>query len=319
MVIDANVLYQIAIGNDQVAKALLKRMASGEPVYIATVARRELTVLSPGGKGAEYKALIEDLKIKPAPATKWADRVDFHADNVQSGKIPKGSQDGWMNLDGNVRQFKGTDPVTGLPRATDASVAAETRALDTELFTLDKSFAQRAARLGVKIAPESALPALSGNAALENVATARRLLGLKEVASATGNFLRSRAVAFGTGFKAGLRGAFTAEAIAAEIPMVILTIADKVAAREAVKNISIKFLKEGFAKGVAAAVMAWSDDEVASNLMNHVTEFRIRGLEDPAGFLPASYIFNLAQAKENYAVVSRPSGKRACERLGSAL
>jgi hypothetical protein len=50
MVIDANVLYQIAIGNDQVAKALLKRMASGEPVYIATVARRELTVLSPGGK-----------------------------------------------------------------------------------------------------------------------------------------------------------------------------------------------------------------------------------------------------------------------------
>src|SRR5262249_46298006 len=109
--------------------------------------------------------------------------------------------------------------------------------------------------------------------------------------------------AFGSGFKAGFKAALSAEAVAAEIPMVVLAIADKVAAREAARNISIKFLKEGFAKGVAAAVMAWSEDDVASELLNHVTEFRLHGLEDPGGFLSRSFIFNLAQTKENYAVV----------------
>lgn len=107
---------------------------------------------------------------------------------------------------------------------------------------------------------------------------------------------------FRAGFRMGLKEVFSAENIAAMIPDVILAVADKVAAREAVKRISIKFAKEGFAKGVAACVMEWSEEEVNSNLKNHVTSFRVEGLEDPAGFLTRSYILRLAEAYENYAV-----------------
>lgn len=105
-----------------------------------------------------------------------------------------------------------------------------------------------------------------------------------------------------TAFMEGLESAFRAENIAAAIPDAILMIADKVAARDAVHRIKIKFLKEGFAKGVAAGVMGWTEVEVASNLMNHVTAFRIQGLEDPAGYLSIGYMLQLAEATENYAV-----------------
>jgi hypothetical protein len=104
------------------------------------------------------------------------------------------------------------------------------------------------------------------------------------------------------GFVSGLKAAFSAENLASLIPDVILAFADKAAAEEAIKTIQIKFLKEGFAKGVAAGVMRWSEHEVASNLKNRVTPFRIRGLEDPAGFLTRAYIFQLAEAYENYGV-----------------
>ena len=103
-------------------------------------------------------------------------------------------------------------------------------------------------------------------------------------------------------FAEGLKGAFSAENIAAAIPEVVLAIADKVAAREAIRRIETKFAKEGFAKGVAAGVTGWSKDEVRLNLKNRVTPFRVEGLEDPAGFLTRSYILQLAEAYENYAV-----------------
>jgi hypothetical protein len=103
-------------------------------------------------------------------------------------------------------------------------------------------------------------------------------------------------------FAEGLKGAFSAENIAAMIPEVVLTIADKVAAREAVTRIEIKFAREGFAKGVAAGITWWSEEEVRLNLKNRVTPFRVQGLEDPAGFLTRAYILQLAEAYENYAV-----------------
>ncbi|WP_225644985.1 hypothetical protein [Bradyrhizobium australafricanum] len=106
-----------------------------------------------------------------------------------------------------------------------------------------------------------------------------------------------------SGFKAGLKEAFKAENIAAMIPDLVLMVADKVAAREALKNIQVKFIKEGFAKGVAAGVMGWSEEEVASNLMNRITAFRVQGLEDPAGILTRATILQVAEAYENYAVV----------------
>ena len=90
VVIDKQVFVQIASGNKQIADALLKRLASGDPVYISTVAKNELIMQSKGGLGPQYEKLLGDLKIKVAPATNMADRIDFHADNIRMGKIPKG-------------------------------------------------------------------------------------------------------------------------------------------------------------------------------------------------------------------------------------
>jgi hypothetical protein len=113
---------------------------------------------------------------------------------------------------------------------------------------------------------------------------------------------RARLGAAKGGFVEGLKGAFSAESIAAEIPLVVLHFADRAAALEAIRTIQIKFAKEGFAKGVAAGVLGWREEEVQLNLKNLVTSFRVRGLEDPAGILTSSYIFQLAEAYENYAV-----------------
>jgi hypothetical protein len=86
------------------------------------------------------------------------------------------------------------------------------------------------------------------------------------------------------------------------IPQLVLAIADKAAAKEAIRNIMTKFLKEGFAKGVAAGVMGWTDAEVQSELKNHMNSTRVKGMEDPAGFLTRSDILQMAEGSENYGV-----------------
>jgi hypothetical protein len=101
--------------------------------------------------------------------------------------------------------------------------------------------------------------------------------------------------------KASLESALSPESIVGLIAVMGIEYSDIVAAQEAVVNIQIKFLKEGFAKGVAAGVMGWSEEEVASNILNRVTNFRIQGLEDPAGILTTSQILRLAEGTENYA------------------
>ena len=90
---------------------------------------------------------------------------------------------------------------------------------------------------------------------------------------------------FKAGFKAAIKDAFSASNLASMIPDVVLAIADKVAAREAIRAIEVKFIKEGFAKGVAAGAMGWTEVEVTSTLQNRITAFRVKGLEDPAGLL----------------------------------
>jgi hypothetical protein len=104
------------------------------------------------------------------------------------------------------------------------------------------------------------------------------------------------------GFKAGLKSLLSAETFVGAAAILFLAYADKVAAEDAIRKIQIKFIKEGFAKGVAAGVMGWTEEEVASNAMNRVTAFRVEGLEDPAGYLSRTYILNLAGIYENYAV-----------------
>jgi hypothetical protein len=118
-------------------------------------------------------------------------------------------------------------------------------------------------------------------------------------ASAAGRRLRAAKEAF----KAGIKGAFSAANLASMIPEVVLGIADRVAVRDAMRNIQTKFLKEGFAKGVAAGVMGWKEEEVHSNLLNQVTHGRVRGMGDAAGKLKLPYILQLAENSENYAVI----------------
>jgi hypothetical protein len=104
------------------------------------------------------------------------------------------------------------------------------------------------------------------------------------------------------GFKAGLRSLWSAETVVGVAATLFLAYADKVAAEDAIRKIQLKFIKEGFAKGIAAGVMEWTEEDVALNTMNRVTHFRVQGLEDPAGYLSQTYILNLAEAYENYAV-----------------
>ncbi|SRR5229473_1567188 len=124
----------------------------------------------------------------------------------------------------------------------------------------------------------------------------------KPVPKPVARFFRAGLSAAKAGIVAGLKAAFSAENIAAAIPEMILAIADRVAAQEAIRKIDTKFLKEGFAKGVAAGAMGWTEEEVALNLLNRVTPFRVKGLEDPAGLLTIDNILQLAEAYENYAV-----------------
>lgn len=120
------------------------------------------------------------------------------------------------------------------------------------------------------------------------------------VAPKAGSLTRLRR--FANGLLEGAKGAFSAESIAAEIPAVILFLADKRATRDTIRKIQTTFIKSGFAKGVAAGAMGWTTDEVESDLMNRVTDFRVHDLGDPAGTLSRTYILQLAEAYENYAV-----------------
>ncbi|MEY9885011.1 hypothetical protein [Bradyrhizobium sp. USDA 329] len=106
----------------------------------------------------------------------------------------------------------------------------------------------------------------------------------------------------GAMFKAGLKGAFSAASIASMIPDVILKFADRAAAKQALRNIQVKFIKEGFARGVAAGIMRWTEAELDANSKNRMTSFRLQGMGDAAGMLKLGDMLKLAEAFENYAV-----------------
>jgi hypothetical protein len=106
-----------------------------------------------------------------------------------------------------------------------------------------------------------------------------------------------------TGFKSGLKGSLlNSETIIGVAATLLLLYADNVAYHEAIRNTETKFLKDGFARGVAAEVMTWTEYELKTELMNRVTNFRLKGLADPAGLLKMGDMFRLAQSYENYSI-----------------
>jgi hypothetical protein len=139
-------------------------------------------------------------------------------------------------------------------------------------------------------------------------------LPVPEGAASEGGF-RATLSRIKSGFTEGvLEGSIAPEAIAGEVPFLVLHFADRAAARDAIRNIQVKFAKEGFARGYAAGVAGWSESEVHSGLKNRVTEFRVQGLADAGGYLKLPRILQLAEATENYAV---DLGFGRSSRLGS--
>lgn len=170
IILDKNVITEIARGNVGVSEALKRMLASGERVYISRAAYNELVRDSPVLLRMGYEKLLQDLKITTAPASlvkgSLKDRGDFYADNIVYDPKP-----GEL---GRVKEYGG-----GKSKATpgDAFVAAEAKALKARLWTLDGPFGKRAENLGVTLANESkTLKATSGT---EDIAQARRLMGLK--------------------------------------------------------------------------------------------------------------------------------------------
>src|SRR4249920_1722894 len=117
--LDKNVIYNVAVGNVPVAEALKAMLGSGETVYIARVAYKELVEDSPVRVRMGYEMLLKDLKITLAPATASSirDRGDFLADNI--------NHDPKKGKPGRVDQY--SDKAEKKPG--DAFIAAEAKAM----------------------------------------------------------------------------------------------------------------------------------------------------------------------------------------------
>ena len=163
ILVDKNVITDIARGNAAVSVALTRILESGERVYIARAAYNELLRDSPIQLRMGYELLLKDLKLTTAPAgaSSITDRGNFLADNPEKGQP------------GSVKEYgKGN----AKDRPADAFVAAEAKALNARLWTLDETFAKKAKSLGIDLARECQIKGKSGT---EDIFQARRLMGLK--------------------------------------------------------------------------------------------------------------------------------------------
>ncbi len=181
VIVDKNVITDIARGNKAVADALKHLLNSWESVYIARAAYNELVRDSPGALGRGYEQLLNELNLTVAPISEavtkvqWVDdkggkhevdiptRLVFIADNFDYQQVGRGQP-------GKIREY-GKGAANETPG--DAYVAAEAKSLNARLWTLDENFAKRAANQGVEIARESQIKGISG---VEDIARARRLM-----------------------------------------------------------------------------------------------------------------------------------------------
>lgn len=162
IVLDANVFDQISRGNVEAADVLLE-MTRGNDVYISWQAFQEWVVVPRNRAQANMvKRVLERLGIKMAPPAPASVLADLRLKNVYG----KGK--------------------TILAEGTDLKVAADAKALDAEVFSLDGPFRTNAAvekTLGVKVAEESKSVAIVRRVK-PNQSRALRLLGIKENAVA---------------------------------------------------------------------------------------------------------------------------------------
>jgi predicted nucleic acid-binding protein len=165
IILDTNVLTHISRGNQPVADALSKYLKSGDQVFISRAAYDELVTRAPTPQmGGQYREMLNDLHIQIAPPGAMADRIQLIADNIELKPAP--------GKPGQIREYDRTNDPT---KPGDAFVAAQTKALNGKLFTLDDKFAKRANQLGIQLVPECKLPVTAGT---EDPNTGRKLLGL---------------------------------------------------------------------------------------------------------------------------------------------
>jgi predicted nucleic acid-binding protein len=215
IVIDANVIKDIARGNTNAAVALLRYMRSKARVYIARVAYQQVVINAPTPElRAAYRHLLSELNIEVPPSFPLQDRARFYAHNVNYD--PANPRAGESNpptnpRPGQITQHAGRDvhPVYGkgdLNRPSDMYVAAEVNSIpNAKLWTLDQRFAKQARNLGIKMAPESF--SISGVSGPEDPFKAMNLLGIEPEVATPATWrptinIGARTVGFGGGFRA---------------------------------------------------------------------------------------------------------------------
>jgi len=165
IILDTNVLKNIAEGNQRAAEALTRYIKKGDTVYIARAAYNELIDGAQSDQmRQQYRDLVKHLRVQIAPEGRMADRVDFYSRNIEHQ--PK------KNEPGQIDEYGGKK---NPDRPGDAFVAAQAKAIGAKLWTLDQKTFKRAANLGVATVPECSLPSAAGK---EDVDRARQLLGL---------------------------------------------------------------------------------------------------------------------------------------------
>jgi predicted nucleic acid-binding protein len=165
IIVDTNVPMDIARGNQRVADALQRYLKAGTPVYISKAAYEELVTRAKTPQlGGQYRELLSDLRVTVADKGAMADRINLIADNIELKPAP--------GAPGQIREYdRKNDPT----KPGDAFVAAQAKAINAKLWTLDTDFAKRAPQFGVQLAPECSIPGISG---IENVDNARQMMGL---------------------------------------------------------------------------------------------------------------------------------------------
>lgn len=192
IVIDTNVLKSISRGNTKAADALNRYHELGRTIYISKAAYEELvTRAQTPFLGGHYREMLKDMKIDIAPPGPMTERLNFLADNIQHEPGP--------NKPGQLDEY---DKHNNPQKQGDAFVAAQAKALGGLMLTFDRKTRNRAANLGVTMAPECAIGDVSG---VEDPVEGRRRLGLKPITIGSNGQLQSPQTVQG----GGKNGAYT--------------------------------------------------------------------------------------------------------------
>lgn len=165
IVIDAQVLKNIARGSQDVANDILAYKAAGKTVVISQAAFDELVTRAPDSyMRGHYREMLKDLKIEIAPKGALADRVDVYARNITAPQVMKdpvtGKNTTVPKIDeyGNYNQARGPGGVELKPAVKapgDVFVGAQAKAAGGKVLTYDDKFIRGAERAGIPLADKS--------------------------------------------------------------------------------------------------------------------------------------------------------------------